>query len=81
MVDGNSHELLSYPLNTYYEKLKQNSKTFDIITRNILLNFRHVKDVDADNFLMDNGEKISLGMSRATKKNSLDKHLAILGRG
>ena len=80
MVDGTEHNLLVYPLSQYHDILKAHSEKFEIITRNTLLNFRHVEDVVKNHFRLSNGEEISLGGSSATRKISKDKHLNQMGR-
>jgi len=79
-IDNGKYTLLPHPLGQYHEMIQTRSDKFEIIIRSILLNFRHVRSIADNCFVLTNGEKISMGASRTTIKASRDKHLNQLGR-
>jgi DNA-binding LytR/AlgR family response regulator len=68
------YDLLVKPLSEYQETLD----SFVLLTRNYLLNFNHVTDMNNEYFILSNGEKIPLGFAPETKKASKEKYLQYL---
>ena len=66
--------LPSGPLIRYQEK----ADSLFLITRNYLINFNNVVDMQGNFFILTNGEKISLGYSLKTQKASRCKYLQYL---
>jgi DNA-binding LytR/AlgR family response regulator len=68
------YNLLVKPLAEYQAMLD----SFILVTRNYLINMSRVYDIDDDSFILSNGEKIPLGYTHETKKQSKEKYLQYL---
>ncbi len=72
------YELLTKPLH-FYEELLQ-SDSFHPVLRHYLLNFNRVSDITREAFIMDDGEVVTLGLTRDTQKAIKEKYMKFLER-